>query len=211
MTSRFEQLIDIYPAVWPDKALQVQPGDLRLFAPAGKLDTGLPKGETAHDTLIHRPADPFRTAPMATPAGGTIYLRGDLSIDDLAGLIRLLQVDAAATDYAAFIDRAVDPLGQRYVTQLRLVRAPALAGIYCALSLEEMRRFPAQRLAIGALVAAFITLEQQNWDSGASSDLFDRQGTVRGRMAERLGFGFTIENPHYGVYRAWSRLWLDPQ
>jgi hypothetical protein len=30
-------------------------------------------------------------------------------------------------------------------------------------------------------------------------------------MAERLGFGFTVENAHYGVYRVWSRLWLDPQ
>ena len=211
MTSRIEQLIDIHPAVWPDKALQVQPGDLRLFAPAGKLDTGPPGGETAHDTRIHRPADPFRAAPMATPAGGTIYLRGDLATDDLAGLIRLLQVDAAATDYAAFIDHATDPLGQRYVTQLRLVRTPALVGIYRALSLEEMRRFPAQRLAIGTLVSAFITLEQQDWNMGASSDVLDRQGAVRGRMAERLGFGFTVENAHYGVYRVWSRLWLDPQ
>jgi hypothetical protein len=41
MTSRIEELIDIHPAVWPDKALPVQPGDLRLFAPPGKLGTGV--------------------------------------------------------------------------------------------------------------------------------------------------------------------------
>jgi hypothetical protein len=97
------------------------------------------------------------------------------------------------------------------VTQLRIVRAPALADIYGALSLEEIRGFPAQRLPIGAVLSAFIVIERQGWNSGASSDVLDRQGTVRGRIAERLGFGFTVENAHYGVYRIWSRLWLDPQ
>lgn len=211
MTSRIEELIDIHPTVWPDKALLVQPGDLRLFAPPGKLATGLaPRAaETAHETRMNRLADPFRAAPMATPAGGTIYFPGDAALDDLVRLLRLLQIDAAATDYAAFVDRAADPLGQRYVTQLRIVRAPALVDIYGALSLEEMRRFPAQRLPIGEALRAFIIAEQQSRNSRTNSDVLE--GAVRGRIAERLGFGFTVENAHYGIYRIWSRSWLDPQ
>ena len=207
-----EQLIDISPSIWPNKTLKIQPGDLRLFAPPGKLDVGLlPGGEAAHDTHLNRPADPFLAAPMTAPAGGTAYLQSEPAASDLAALLRLFRVDAAATDYAAFVERAVNPLGQRYLTQLRLVRTAALVSIYGALSLEEMRSFPAQSLTIGDLLPAFIGAERNAWEQGRSPGVLRGLGTLGSQVAETLGFGFMVENAHYGVYRVWSRVWLKPR
>jgi hypothetical protein len=207
-----EKLVDISPSIWPDKTLKVQPGDLRLFAPAGKLDVGrLPGSETAHDTRMNRPADPFLAAPMMAPAGGTVYLPGDPPATDLAALLRLLRVDTAATDYAAFVDRAINPLGQRYLTQLRLVRTAALVSIYGALSLEEMRSFPAQAMPIGDLLPAFIASEREAWEQGTSPGVLRGLGTLGSQVAETLGFGLMVENAPYGVYRIWSRVWLNPR
>jgi hypothetical protein len=207
-----EQFIEISPSIWPDKTLKVQPGDLRLFAPPGKLDVGLlPGGEAAHDAHLNRPADPFLAAPMTAPAGGTAYLQGEPATGDLAALLRLFRVDAAATDYAAFVERAVNPLGQRYLTQLRLVRTAALVGIYGAISLEEMRSFPAQSLTIGDLLPAFIKAERNVWEQGRSPGVLRGLGTLGSQVAETLGFGFMVENAHYGIYRVWSRVWLKPR
>jgi hypothetical protein len=207
-----EQLVDISPSIWPDKTLKVQPGDLRLFAPSGKLDAGLlPGSEAGHDTHLNRLADPFLAAPMTAPAGGTVYLQDNPPARDQKALLRLLRVDTAAADYAAFVDRATNPLGQRYLTQLRLVRSAALVSIYGALSLEEMRSFPAQRLPIGDLLPAFIAAERDDWEQGASPGVLRGLGTLGSQVAETLGFGFMVENAHYGVYRMWSRIWLKPR
>jgi hypothetical protein len=207
-----EQLVDISPSIWPNKTLKVQPGDLRLFAPSGKLDAGLlPGSEAGHDTHLNRPADPFLAAPVTAPAGGIVYLQGDPAADDLGALLRLLRVDTAATDYAGFVESAVNPLGQRYLTQLRLVRTAALVSIYGALSLEEMRSFPAQQRSIGELLPAFIGAERDGWEQGTSPGLLRGLGTLGSQVAETLGFGVMVENAHYGVYRIWSRVWLKPR
>ena len=208
MTQPIEHLIDIYSPFWPGRTLLVQPGDLRLFAPSGVVDAA-PGRETTHHSHGDRPADPLRAAPLTEPAGGVAYLHGEPPPADLAGLMRLLRVDAAAADYAAFLARADNPIEQRYLTQLRLVRAPALVGIYQALSPDETRLFPDQRLTIGELVPAFIADEQQRWSTRpAQPSTADPSGP---RVQQALAFGFMVENAHYGVYRIWSRVWLLPQ
>ena len=210
MTEPIEQLIDIYPQSWPGKVLRVQPGDLRLFAPSGAVDVGLaPDRETARDGHSDQPADPLRAAPLTEPTGGAAYIHGEPTLVDLAGLMRLLRVDAAAADYAAFLARAADALEQRYLTQLRLLRVPALTGIYQALSPAEARSFPDQRLTIGELIPAFIADEQQRWSRRLAQPAGGDPGEPRVQQA--LAFGFMVENVHYGVYRIWSRVWLLPQ
>jgi hypothetical protein len=212
MTRRIEELIDISAPVWPGKALAVQPGDLRLFAPSEKLDTDLPATrQGAQDSRSTLPPSPLLAAPLRAPAGGTVYLHGDLAADELAKLLRLLQVDTAAADYAAFLDRAADPFGQRYLTQLRLVRSAALSELYGALSRHELPTFPAQRLTIGELLPAFVAAERVAWETGASSYHVSQVGPLRSQVAPALGFGFMVENAPYGVYRIWSRPWLDPR
>jgi len=210
MTQPIEQLIDIYSPSWPGRTLSVQPGDLGLFAPSGVVDIDLRAGRVpAHDSHSDRPADPLRAAPLTEPAGGAVYIHGEPTPADLAGLMRLLRVDAAAADYAAFLARAHDPLELRYLTQLRLLRVPALVGIYQALSPAEARSFPDQRLTIGELVPAFIADERQRWSRRpAQPSAGDPSGP---RVQQALAFGFMVENAHYGIYRIWSRVWLLPQ
>lgn len=209
MTQPIEQLIDIYSPHWPGRTLSVQPGDFRLFAPSGIADLDLRAGaRPAHDVFAGRPGDPVRAAPLTEPAGGAVYIQGQPAAADLAALLRLLRVDAVAADYAAFLARAVDPLEDRYLTQLRLIRVPALIGVYQALSPDETRLFPDQRLTIGELVPAFIADERQRWDARPPQAPAEPGGP---RVQHALAFGFLVENAHYGIYRIWSRVWLLPQ
>ena len=209
MTQSIEHLIDIYSPLWPGRTLSVQPGDLQRFAPSGLVDLDLRSGRApSHDSHRDRPADPLRAAPLAEPAGGTAYIQGDPKPADLAALMRLLRVDAAAADYAAFVVRADDPIEERFLTQLRLIRLPALVGIYQALSPDEARLFPDQRVTIGELVPAFIADERQRWSARPAQPPADPDGP---RTQQALAFGFMVENAHYGVYRIWSRVWLLPQ
>lgn len=210
MTQPIEQLIDIYSPFWPGRTLSVPPGDLGLFAPSGIVDFGVPAIHApAHPSHRDRPADPLRAAPLTEPAGGAVYIQGDAMPADLAGLMRLLRVDAAAADYAAFLARAADPLEDRFLTQLRLIRVPALVGIYHALSPDETRLFPDQRLTIGELVPAFVAGERRHWSARPAQSSTAEPGEPR--LQQALGFGFMVENAHYGVYRIWSRVWLLPQ
>ena len=210
MTRPIEELIDIYSPSWPGGRLSVQPGDLGLFAPTGIVDFGVPAlHASAHVSHHDRPADPLRAAPLTEPAGGAVYIQGDPAPVDLASLMRLLRVDAAAADYAAFLARAADPLEERYLTQLRLLRVPALVGIYEALSPDETRLFPDQRLTIGELVPAFVADERRRWSARPLQPPTADPGELRVQPA--LAFGFMVENAHYGVYRIWSRVWLLPQ
>src|SRR5262249_1712048 len=131
MTQPIERLIDVYSPFWPGRSLSVQPDDLRLFAPSGVVDLDVRTGRLpTDDSHGARPADRLRSAPLTDPAGGAVYIQGQLTPADLAGLMRLLRVDAAASDYAAFVAHAADALEERYLTQLRLIRVPALVGIY---------------------------------------------------------------------------------
>jgi hypothetical protein len=210
MTQPIEDLIDIYSPFWPGRTLSVRPGDLQRFASSGLVDLDLRAGHVPiHAGHRDRPADPLRAAPLTEPSGGAAYIQGNPTPADLAALMRLLRVDAAAADYAAFLVRAADPLEERFLTQLRLIRVPALVGIYQALSPDETRLFPDQRMTIGELVPAFITDERQRWSvrpvQPATTDPDEP------RIQQALAFGFMVENAHYGVYRIWSRVWLLPQ
>src|SRR5215813_11246187 len=114
MTQPIEQLVDIYSPFWPGRILAVQPGDLQLFAPSGIVDLDLRAARMpGPDRRGNRPADPVRAAPLTEPAGGAVYMQGQPAPADVAGLMRLLRVDAAAADYAAFVTRAADPLEER--------------------------------------------------------------------------------------------------
>jgi hypothetical protein len=210
MTQPIEQLIDIYSPSWPGRTLSVRPGDLQLFAGSGVADLDLRASHMpARSSRGNRPADPLRAAPLTEPAGGAIYMQGDPTPADLAGLMRLLRVDTSAADYAAFLGRAADPIEDRYLTQLRLIRVPALVGIYHALSPDETRLFPDQRLTIGEVAPAFVADEQRRWRARPRQPAtVDPNGP---RTEQSLAFGFMVENAHYGVYRIWSRVWLLPQ
>jgi len=211
MSPPFEDLIDIYPSVWPERQLKVLPGDLRHFAPMGIGDIRFhieePSEERPYSLTAH-PVDPFLAAPVTEPCGGTVYFGGDPNAADLAALLRLLRVRSSATDYAAFVGRSDNPEEHRHLTQLRLVRRSALVGLYGALSIDEMAHFPEQRLNVGDAVQKFVESEQTFWGMGMTQRLRGRFGGDGARTQESLAFGFMVENSYYGVYRIWSRAWL---
>lgn len=205
MTERIEQLVDIYPAVWPAKSIPVRPGDLGRFAPQGRGSLSLLPGGGAAERSS---PDPFSSGPPTEATGGIIYFHDRPNTDDLAALLRLLRVNGAANDYAAFLERAADPTSQHYVTQLRIVSSAALVGLFGAISLDEMRFFPQQRLTAGELLLAFVNAERGDWE--ADRDSASRVRWSRSGGAPTLGFGLMIENAHFGVLRIFSRLWHQP-
>jgi hypothetical protein len=146
MTQPIEDLIDIYSPFWPGEPSRCNPAISGAFASSGLVDLDLRRATCRYMPVIGigRPIR-FAAAPLTEPSGGAAYIQGHPTPADLAALMRLLRVDAAATDYAAFLVRAADPLEERFLTQLRLIRVPALVGIYQALSPDETRLFPDQR------------------------------------------------------------------
>lgn len=200
MTDRIEQQIDIYPATWPARNIKIRPGDLRHFAPQGRASMSLvPGGEL--EAAAEQPADPFLMAPATEPVGGIIFIHDQPQPADLAALMRLLRIDVAAADYAAFLERSADPAETRCMAQLRVVRSAALVGLYGAITLDEMRYFPEQRLTMGELAPAFVAAEREAWEA--------RPAAASSKAAGRpsLGFGVMVENTHFGVYRIFSRIW----
>ena len=217
MTESIADWVRISPADWSSKSVPVQPGDLRRFAPMGRgrigslpadLDFGLLPGNPDFFSLTAHRSHPLLNAPITEPTGGTLYLDGEPNREDLAAAFRLLGVPADATDYAVFLAQAKKPAEERYLTQLRIVRRAALAALYDALSVAELRSFPRQGLTVGALIRKFIETEQQRWGSGLSPHLCERCGNPGLRFRPTLAFGLMIENAFYGVYRLWSRAWL---
>lgn len=219
MTESVAQWADLSPARWnTTRKLAVEPGDLKRFAPMGRgrvgsvpLDLGTGSKSDAHPDLFSLTAhqsSAFLEAPITEPTGGVLYLDGEPNLDHLAATLSLLGVTTDATDYAAFVEDARKPGEDRYLTQLRIVRRVALAALYDALSEDELRSFPRQRLGVGELMRKFIECEQKKWGTGLSRKLTDHLGRAGERFNATLAFGVMIENAFYGVYRLWSRAWL---
>jgi hypothetical protein len=217
MTHSIAQWVDISPTQWQSRRPAVQPGDLSRFAPMGRgrigtippeLDGQAQRSNPDLFSLTAHQSNAFLEAPITEPTGGTFYLDGEPNLDDLAATLRLLGVTTDATDYAAFIGVARKPAEERYLTQLRIARRVALIALYDALTEEEVRAFPRQRLTVGELARKFIECEQQQWGTGLSAKLRSHLGRAGDRFNATLAFGIMVENAFYGVYRLWSRAWL---
>ena len=218
VTESIDSWMQLSPSVWPTRRLRIQPGDLARFAPMGRgrvgpapadLDAdGSATGDPDVFSLTAHQGNPLLNAPITEPTGGTLYLDGQPNRDDLAAALRLLGIPRDAGDYAAFLGHAKKPSEERYVTQLRIVRRVALAALYGALSENELRSFPRQRLTIDDLIFKFVETEQDTWGAGLSPKLRDRFGRSSPRFRPTLAFGLMVENAFYGVYRVWSRAWL---
>jgi hypothetical protein len=216
-----EDMVRISPPVWPGKKLEVQPGDLSLFAPMGmgfhgpfpirpwddtlSALSGLPSGYYGYYSHTNHP---FLGAPISEPAGGVIYFDDGSSESDLQVLLRLLRVYDYLKEYAVFIGHAVKPVEERYLTQLRIVSRYALANVFRAEAGEESKSLLAQNLTIGELVWKFIGNQQQTWGTGMSLQLRGAMGGDGDWAKESLCFGFMVENQYHGIYRIWSRAWL---
>jgi hypothetical protein len=215
-----EQTIDfvkLAPAVWPGKALEVQPGDLSLFMPMGN-GLGAPNVMMPWDDLgsftsrgnyyaFHpHTGHPFTGAPVTEAGGGTVYFDDGCQRADVEAMLRLMEVYDRLTDYAAFLVDAPQP-EDRYLTQMRIVSGGALEFIFRTPNEPLGNALRQQPYPVGEAIWRFI-----EWFRRASSE---GRYSVRGALGgdgdwakESLAFGFMVENQYHAVYRIWTRAWL---
>lgn len=216
--TRLEQIARIYPNNWPDRVLDVQPGDMTQFAPMGMGIGGpmimMPWGDL--DDMVQRPGyysfheqtfHPQRGAPVTEAAGGTIYFDRPKQ-DDFDALLRLLEVNTERRDYAVFAHESENPLRDRYVLQLRIMGFGAVEHVYKAPLSKVPEGNEPQKKTLGQLLWAFIEFEQQRHGGGYSSSLSGCLGGDGDWARETLCFGFMVENACHRIYRLWSRATL---
>jgi hypothetical protein len=221
MFERFQHLVRISSADWPERKGAARPGDLSTWMPQG-VGIGAPmvllpwdrpealeqrSGYYGHQSPA---ADPIKSAPVTHEAGGVLYFADEASDEDLAAMLRLCRVYGGERQYAVFAAASANPEEDRYLTQFRMVTRFALLSSFRVIDSKEYESFPEQPLTLEALVPAFIRAEHEHWGGGwpESSRLEGCIGGDGDWARESLAFGFAVENGYQGVYRLWSRAWL---
>lgn len=209
------------PADWQAQEGRIGPGDLSRFAPEGfglgtlpamrpwdTLDDAVRAG--GYYGLDDRGGDPIRSAPSTLPQGGTVYFDRFDPDSGLDGVLRVLAMDGIQTDYVVFTGESPDTVKDRYLDQMRIVGFGALAQLF-AIPRPVIEALPRQKLGVGDAVRAFLAQQASKWhdaDYRYSRRLAGSLGGDGDWAKERLGFGLTVENGYWDVFRVWSRPWL---
>src|SRR5579872_2830562 len=217
MATGIEQFVKIAPPTWPGEPLDVQPGDLSLFAPMG-FGLGPPAvtmpwegvgsgmARSAYYGFQEHTGHPFSGAPATEANGGTVYFGADCERADVDSMLRLMGIYGHLTDYAAFTQDGTRP-EDRYITQLRFVSGGALEYVYGAADEPAGRSFRQQTLSIGEAIWRFIDWFRTENEGGR----YSVEGTLGGDgdwARESLAFGLMVENEYHSIYRVWTRAWL---
>jgi len=199
-TTDFGDKIIIYPEIWPNKILEIQPGNLLKFTPSGN-------GVYGYQNRFGE--NPIQSAPKQEPSAGVIYFNNKITKEDLNALLRILGV-RPGKDYAVFLEESKQPDRDCYLIQVRIVTKFALRFMFGAISTAEYEKFPEQKFSVNEILWKFIEKEKERWgtscfDDGGLYGLFGGDGDY---AREELSFAFMIENDYHGVFRIWSRAWL---
>jgi hypothetical protein len=219
MPHPLSSVVHISPAVWPGRAVPVQPGDFSKFAPGGMGmgDVSFPVrpwddpfGASPGRFYGYEPhsPDPYKNAPLSCPAGGTVYFRCDIERLDFDTLLRLLGVEVGNMFYAVFLAESQNSVQERYLAQIRLVGSSALQEMFNVEGLPETMDWVRQTITLGDLLWRFIELEKETYGTSMSGKLRGRFGGDGDWAKEKLCFGFLVENNEMNVFRLWSRAWL---
>jgi hypothetical protein len=212
-------VVQISPAIWPGRAVSVQPGNFSKFAPGGMGMGGVsfpirpwddpfgPSPGRFYGYEAHS-ADPYRNAPLSCPAGGTVYFDSGLKREEFDTLMRLLGVEVMNKFYAVFLAESQKTEEERYLAQIRVVGSQALDRMFNVEGLPETLPWVQQTLRLDELLWRFIEIETQAYGTGMSSKLRGTFGGDGDWAKESLCFGFLVENNEMSVYRLWSRAWL---
>jgi len=189
----------VSPAIWPGKNLQVQPGDLSKFAPYGNGVYGYQINSL----------EPIKGDPPQEKSGGIIYFGNAVKKEDFSGFLRMMGVRADHKDYAAFVQKSLYPVEDRYFNQLRLISKFGLKYMFGAIDDGEYKLFKDQKLTIGETFWEFIESEKGRFGTSFGDSRIEGKMGGDGEYArEQLSFGFMLENEYHQVYRIWSRAWL---
>lgn len=217
MAHGIEEFVKLAPAVWPGESLEIQPGNLSLFAPMGNGlgaprvmmpwdDLGSVASRGAYYGFHPHSGHPLSGAPVTEAGGGTIYFDDHCQQADLEAMLRLMGVHGHLTDYAAFLQEATS-LQDRYLTQVRIVSGGALEFLFRTPDKPEGRALRQQPLPVGELIWKLI-----EWFRGETAEgRYSFGGALGGDgdwAYESLAFGFMVENSYHSIYRFWTRAWL---
>ena len=199
MTSQGLERVVISPPIWPNKKLEVQPGDLSKFAPYGNGVYGYQKPSL----------EPIKGDPPQESSGGLVYFDNRISRVDFEGFLRMMGVEAGDKDYAAFVQESPNPVKDRYFKQMRLISKFGLQYMFGALDDGEYDSFNEQDLSIGEALLEFMKSEIRRWGTCFGDPRIEGKFGGDGDFArEQLSFGFMLENEDHRLYRIWSRAWL---
>jgi hypothetical protein len=162
-------------------------------------------------------------APFEQPAGGTVYFDATVGEAHLEATLLLMGV-GRYEEYAAFLQHSPD-LRSGYLTQLRVISPEALREVFRIDSADQRRVELVQPLDASALLRRFVQHYAERWRTRAypgkdthvapgknaygESVGYETFDGLPGRNAdEYLGFGFTVENAVFPIYRIWTRTWF---
>ncbi|MBI4016602.1 MAG: hypothetical protein HY363_02820 [Candidatus Aenigmarchaeota archaeon] len=189
----------VSPAIWVDKNLQVQPGDLSKFAPYGNGVYGYQENSL----------EPILGDPSQEGSGGLVYFDNGVKREDFEGFLRMMNVRADDKDYAAFVQESSNPVEDRYFKQMRLISKFGLRFMFSAIEDREYDAFKKQELTIGEALWEFMEAEKGRFGTCFGDPRIEGKMGGDGYYArEELSFGFMLENKYHQVYRIWSRAWL---
>lgn len=200
--------IRISPPIWPNRKLDIQPGD---------LSKSVPYGNGAYGYQDRKGSNLFTDAPSQEACGGVIYFGNDVAKADFEALMRIMEVQPAhvvkrSKDFAVFTAESKQPAKDGYLVQMRIVSKFGLRFMFGALTDAEYEQFPEQELTMVEALWSFIEQERKRWGTKFWQDgekglqgLFGGDGDF---AREELAFGFMLENDYHHVYRIWSRAWL---
>lgn len=109
--------------------------DLRWLAPMGNLPRRTSPRLDAHEEYVNsakRHVDsPLRAAPWTESRGGTIYLDGGCSPDEVTAALRALNVQGLAeTHFVAALASTATPRTDHYLVQMRLIHGRPAKELY---------------------------------------------------------------------------------
>lgn len=197
--SKLKTLI-IAPSAWSEKNLKIKPEDLSRFVPYGNGVYGYQRNSF----------EPIRGSPTMEERGGFIYFGNDIKREDFESFLKkIMNVNLAMKDYAAFVQESSNPIEDRYFTQMRLVSRFGLLFMFEAINDQEYEGFGEQKLTLSEILWGFMKKEKKRFGTFFGDPKIEGKMGGDGYMArEQLSFGFMLENEYSQVYRIWSRAWL---
>lgn len=220
MAHQIEEFVKLAPAVWPGERLEIEPGNLQLFAPMGNgfgVFRQLPIRERDDFESIALQKDyfygfhphnghPFSGALVTEAGGGIVYFDDECHQQDIEALLRLMGVSDHRKQFAVFVQEATVP-EERFLTQMRIVSSSALKYMYHIPDGPEFQALTEQSLSVSEVIWKFIEHFRREHEAGR----YSVDGALDGdddTAYESLAFGFFVENAYHAIYRLWTRAWL---
>lgn len=213
MTEGYPHGLVLQSPHWPGSSESEIPGNENNYVPQGFVLGGpaviFPYRDMPAEDYYGAQAiggDPIRDAPLQSGSGGTVYFETKTR-EDLETLLKFIGVMTENTTYVAIAFKALDPVHERYLDQMRILTHSALKYLF-RIETDELE---AQSLTIKEAVTGFVEAQDDKWNEPGGLYSPKLHGTAGGDgdwARESLAFGFHVENSYWGVYRLWSRSFL---